>query len=87
MSLDATDVSCNRWGHTPAITGTGDTHVCQCNFNSEEIFQRVRKYDVSFLCGAPTMLNRLITSQDENRNIEPTGNRDVGLVTAGSAEY
>ena len=76
---------CNGWGHTYAITGTGGTHVCQRAFDAENTFRRVREYDVSFLCGAPTVLNRLIQFHEDNPDVETSGDREVRLATAGSA--
>jgi fatty-acyl-CoA synthase len=76
---------CNGWGHTYAITGTGGTHVCQRAFEPEETFRRVREHDVSFLCGAPTVLNRLIGYHEDNPDVVTTGDRDVRIATAGSA--
>lgn len=75
---------CNGWGHTYAITGTGGTHVCQRTFDPEETFRRVREHDVSFMCGAPTVLNRLIAHYEEHEP-ETTGDREVRIATAGSA--
>lgn len=75
---------CNGWGHTYAITGTGGTHVCQRTFDPEGTFRRVREHDVSFMCGAPTVLNRLVGYYDENE-VETTGDRSVRIATAGSA--
>ena len=75
---------CNGWGHTYAITGTGGTHVCQRTFDAEGVFDRVREYDVSFMCGAPTVLNALVQYFDNN-DVGTTGDRDVRIATAGSA--
>ena len=75
---------CNGWGHTYAITGTGGTHVCQRTFGAEDTFERVREYDVSFMCGAPTVLNALIQYYETN-DVGTTGDRDVRIATAGSA--
>jgi fatty-acyl-CoA synthase len=75
---------CNGWGHTYGITGTGATHVCQRTFDPEGTLRRVRDYDVSYLCGAPTVLNRLI-QYCENNDVTTTGARDVRIATAGSA--
>ena len=75
---------CNGWGHTYAITGTGGTHVCQRTFDAADTFERVREYDVSFMCGAPTVLNRLIEYKEENDPVT-TGDREVRIATAGSA--
>lgn len=76
---------CNGWGHTYAITGTGGTHVCQRTFDPEGTFRRVCEHDVSFLCGAPTVLNRLISYHETNPAVETSGVRNVRLATAGSA--
>ncbi|MFB6157693.1 MAG: long-chain-fatty-acid--CoA ligase [Haloferacaceae archaeon] len=75
---------CNGWGHTYALTGVGATHVCQRAFDPGETFERIREYDVSYLCGAPTVLNKLVGYYQEH-DPEPTGDRDVRLTTAGSA--
>ncbi|ELY52051.1 AMP-dependent synthetase and ligase [Natronococcus jeotgali DSM 18795] len=90
---------CNGWGHTYAITGTGGTHVCQRTFDAEGVFDRVREYDVTFMCGAPTVLNSLTQYHDDRAApegqrgeggetagaFETTGDRDVRIATAGSA--
>jgi len=77
---------CNGWGHTYAITGTGGTHVCQRTFDAADTFERVRDYDVTFMCGAPTVLNNLIQFYEErDGDVVTTGDRDVRIATAGSA--
>jgi len=77
---------CNGWGHTYAITGTGGTHVCQRTFDAEGVFRRVRDHDVSFMCGAPTVLNNLIKYYEESGGeVETTGDRNLRIATAGSA--
>ena len=75
---------CNGWGHTYAITGTGGTHICQRTFDAEDAFRRIREYNVSYMCGAPTVLNNLIQYYDNN-DVETTGDRDLRIATAGSA--
>ncbi len=76
---------CNGWGHTYSITGTGGTHVCQRTFDAQGVFRRVREHDVSYLCGAPTVLNNLIKYYQEHDDVVTTGARDVRIATAGSA--
>jgi fatty-acyl-CoA synthase len=76
---------CNGWGHTYAITGTGGTHVCQRTFDAEGVFRRVREYDVSYMCGAPTVLNNPIKYYGEQEDVLTSGDRDVRISTAGSA--
>jgi fatty-acyl-CoA synthase len=75
---------CNGWGYTYANTGVGATHICQRSFDAEDTFGKIREYDVSHLCGAPTVLNRLIEYYREHDPVA-TGGRDVRLTTAGSA--
>ena len=76
---------CNGWGHTYAITGTGASHVCQRIFDAADTFRRVREYDVSYMCGAPTVLNALIQHYNDTDDVTTTGDRDVRIATAGSA--
>ncbi|MFB6118630.1 long-chain-fatty-acid--CoA ligase [Halosegnis sp.] len=74
---------CNGWGHTYAVTGLGATHVCQRAFDAADTFATIREHDVSYLCGAPTVINRLIEEYERNEP-ETTGDRPVRITTAGS---
>ncbi|WP_022835033.1 long-chain-fatty-acid--CoA ligase [Salisaeta longa] len=77
---------CNGWGHTYAITGVGGTHVCQRTFDAAGVFRRIQAHDVSFLCGAPTVLNALIQHHEAAEEaVETEGARAVRIATAGSA--
>ncbi|MCO8245751.1 long-chain-fatty-acid--CoA ligase [Haladaptatus sp. AB643] len=76
---------CNGWGHTYAITGTGATHVCLRKFTPERTLEKIRNYDVSFMCGAPTVLNRVIAFNENNPDVGTTGDRELRIATAGSA--
>ncbi|MEF8814311.1 MAG: long-chain-fatty-acid--CoA ligase [Halovenus sp.] len=76
----------NGWGHIYAVTGMGAKHVCTRGIDAAEIFETVRGEDVSYLCGAPTVLNMLIDYyEDHDGDIETTGANDVRIATAGSA--
>ncbi|NHN58216.1 MULTISPECIES: long-chain-fatty-acid--CoA ligase [Halorussus] len=75
----------NGWGHIYAVTGMGATHVCTRGVDAADIVETVRSEDVSFLCGAPTVLNMLIDYYEENGEPEMTGDSDVRVTTAGSA--
>ncbi len=74
----------NGWGHIYAVTGMGAKHVCTRGVDAEWIFDTVREEDVSYMCGAPTVLNMLIDHYDDH---EPgtAGENDVRIATAGSA--
>jgi fatty-acyl-CoA synthase len=74
----------NGWGHIYAVTGLGATHVCSRGVDAGWIFDTVVEEDVSYLCGAPTVLNRLI-DYDDRHSPRTTGDNDVRIATAGSA--
>jgi len=66
------------------VTGIGATHVCTRGIDAREIFETVRSENVSYMCGAPTVLNMLVDYYEEN-DPETVGDEDVRLATAGSA--
>ncbi|MDS0284119.1 long-chain-fatty-acid--CoA ligase [Haloarcula onubensis] len=74
----------NGWGHIYAITGMGATHVCTRGVDAGGIFETIRAEDVSYLCGAPTVLNMLVDYYDSH-DVVTTGDSDVRIGTAGSA--
>jgi len=74
----------NGWGHIYAVTGIGAKHVCTRGVDAGGIFDAVHAEDVSYMCGAPTVLNMLIDYYDEHEP-ETTGDNDVRIATAGSA--
>ncbi|WP_439025378.1 long-chain-fatty-acid--CoA ligase [Haloarchaeobius sp. DT45] len=74
----------NGWGHIYAITGMGARHVCTRGVEPAAVFDAIQTEDVSYFCGAPTVLNILANYYDEH---EPTttGANDVRVATAGAA--
>src|SRR6056297_1340929 len=75
----------NGWGHIYAITGMGAKHVCTRGVDADDVVETIRAEDVSFLCGAPTVLNMLADYYEENDHPEMSGDNDVRVTTAGSA--
>ena len=76
----------NGWGHIFSVTGMGAKHVCTRGVDAEGIFDAVRTENVSYLCGAPTVLNILADRYAaHDGEIETTGANDVRIATAGSA--
>jgi fatty-acyl-CoA synthase len=73
----------NGWGYPYVITGCGGTHVCQRTFDAGGAFERIREHDVSYLCGAPTVLDRLIDYHTEN-DVPASGDAPVRISTAAS---
>jgi fatty-acyl-CoA synthase len=74
----------NGWGHIYAATGMGAKHVCTRGVDAEGIFRAVAAEDVSYLCAAPTVLNRLVDHYEQHDPVT-TGGNDVRVATAGSA--
>ena len=74
----------NGWGHIFAVTGIGGKHICTRGVDAGDIFDAVQTEDVSYMCGAPTVLNMLTSYYDEH-SPETTGANDVRIATAGSA--
>jgi fatty-acyl-CoA synthase len=74
----------NGWGHIFAITGLGAKHVCTRGIDAEWLFDTVVEENVSYLCGAPTVLNMLIDYYDDH-DVPTQGDNDVRIATAGSA--
>jgi fatty-acyl-CoA synthase len=74
----------NGWGHIYAITGMGARHICTRGVDAGHIFDAINDEGVSFMCAAPTVLNRLMDYYEEH---EPNtvGEREVRAATAGAA--
>jgi len=73
----------NGWGHTYGLTGIGGTHVVLREFDPAEVFRRIHEYDVSFLGGAPTVLN-LLLDYFESADVPASGDKPVRVETAAS---
>jgi fatty-acyl-CoA synthase len=73
----------NGWGHIYGLTGIGGKHVIQRQFDPKAVFERINEYDVSFLGGAPTVLNMLLEYY-EDADVPATGAKPVRVETAAS---
>lgn len=73
----------NGWGHIYGLTGIGGTHVIQRDFDPATVFERIAEYDVSFLGGAPTVLNMLL-DYHADADVPSTGDKSVRVETAAS---
>jgi fatty-acyl-CoA synthase len=74
----------NGWGHIFSITGMGAKHVCTRGIDAEWLFDTVVTEDVSYLCGAPTVLN-MLSDYYHDTDVPTSGDNDVRIATAGSA--
>ncbi|MHA6261290.1 long-chain-fatty-acid--CoA ligase [Sporosarcina sp. CAU 1771] len=50
----------NGWGGVWAITAVGATHVCLRKIDPPLILELFEKHKITFLCGAPTVVNMLV---------------------------
>ena len=73
----------NGWGYPYIVTGVGGTHVCQRHFDAAGAFERIRAHDVTYLCGAPTVLDRMI-SHYRDHDVAAAGEKPVRIATAAS---
>lgn len=73
----------NGWGHIYGLTGIGGKHVILRDFGPETVFERINEHDVSFLGGAPTVLNMLLEHYEE-ADIPASGDNPVRAETAAS---
>ena len=73
----------NGWGHIYGLTGIGGTHVILRDFDPGTVFERIHEHDVSFLGGAPTVLNMLLEYHDE-AGVPTSGEKPVRVETAAS---
>ncbi|MFC6725238.1 long-chain-fatty-acid--CoA ligase [Halobium palmae] len=74
----------NGWGHIYAVTGNGARQICTRGVDAEDVFAAVRDEGVSYLCAAPTVLNRLMDYHHEHDPVT-TGENPVRVATAGAA--
>ncbi|WP_424009302.1 long-chain-fatty-acid--CoA ligase [Haloferax denitrificans] len=73
----------NGWGHIYGLTGIGGKHVILRDFDPAKVFDRIEKHDVSFLGGAPTVLNMLLEYY-EDADVPTRGDLPVRVETAAS---
>ncbi|GGJ09940.1 acyl-CoA synthetase [Halobellus salinus] len=73
----------NGWGYPYIVTGVGGTHVCQRHFDAGGAFERIQDHNVTYLCGAPTVLDRMLNHY-ETHDVAATGDKPVRIATAAS---
>lgn len=72
----------NGWCFSWAMAAIGGTHVCLRRVLPAEIFDSIDRYNVTHMCGAPTVLGMLIEGAAKT-GIKLT--RPVAVMTAGAA--
>jgi len=74
---------CNGWGMPYALAGVGAQHIVLRNIDGAEILRRVEKHGVTMMCGAPTVLSRILDAA-EAFGPEVPGRGRVRVVVAGA---
>jgi fatty-acyl-CoA synthase len=72
---------CNGWCFPWSVIAVGGTHVCLRKVDPALIFPMIVEHGVTLMCGAPTVLNMLISAPAEQRR---TFNHVVDIQTGGS---
>jgi fatty-acyl-CoA synthase len=72
---------CNGWCFPWSVTAMGGTHVCLRRVDPALIFPMIVEHGVTHMCGAPTVLNMLVSAPAEQRR---RFNHVVDIQTGGS---
>jgi fatty-acyl-CoA synthase len=72
---------CNGWCFPWSVTAMGGTHVCLRKVDPALIFPMIAEHGVTHMCGAPTVLNMLVSAPPEQRR---SFNHIVDIQTGGS---
>ena len=73
---------CNGWCFPWTIAAMNGTNVCLRAVRDEPIYELMKKEKVSYLCGAPIVLNLIANASDE---LKAGVNHAVNIMTAASA--
>jgi 3-(methylthio)propionyl---CoA ligase len=58
---------CNGWCFPWSVTAMGGTHLCLRRIDPAQIFALIAEHGVTHMCGAPTVLNMLVSAPAEQR--------------------
>ena len=73
---------CNGWCFPWTITALAGTHVCLRNVSAKNIYEAIKKYNVTHMCGAPIVLSMIINANKQE--VHPIKNK-VNIMTAAAA--
>jgi len=73
----------NGWGIPYAATGVGATHIVQRRVDGPEILRRIDQHNVTVLCGAPAVVDRILAAAQTWTGPIPGRDR-VRIVVAGA---
>ncbi len=72
---------CNGWCWTWGISVLAGTHVCLRRVEAKAIYEAIKTYDVTHMCGAPIVMGMLINYPDDQR---PRLDRVIEFYTAAA---
>ncbi|XP_016449155.1 butanoate--CoA ligase AAE1-like [Nicotiana tabacum] len=72
---------CNGWCLIWGLAAFGGTNVCLRHVSAKEIFESISLYNVTYMGGAPTVLNMIVNSSPRDRKPLP---HKVKIMTGGS---
>ena len=73
----------NGWGMPYAVTGLGGQHIVLRKVDGAEILRRIERYGVTLLCGAPAVVNAVLSAAQDWPGEVPGAGR-VRIVVAGA---
>jgi fatty-acyl-CoA synthase len=73
---------CNGWCFPWTVTLLAGTHVCLRKVNAKAIFDAIADEGVTHLCGAPIIMNFLLSAREEERR--DFGGRRIAMMTAAA---
>ncbi|NOX49293.1 MAG: acyl-CoA synthetase [Gammaproteobacteria bacterium] len=73
---------CNGWCFPWTLAVNAGTNVCLRQVRDDAVYQTMARYGVSHFCGAPVVLNTLLSASDELKQLVQ---HQVKVMTAGAA--
>ena len=73
---------CNGWCFPWTLAASAGTSVCLRQVRNEAVYEAIAKHGVTHFCGAPVVLNTLLSASDELKSLIK---HQVKVMTAGAA--
>ena len=73
---------CNGWCFPWTLAANAGTSVCLRQVRDDAVYQAIAEHRVTHFCGAPVVLNTLLSASDELKNLV---HHEVKVMTAGAA--
>ena len=74
---------CNGWGLVYALTAMGGRHIILRKVDGPEILRRIDRHDVTFMGGAPTVVNTLLAAAADDPD-QPLGQGRMRILVGGA---